>query len=60
MRCYCCNKILTTQEATRKFSSGEFTDMCNPCLNTIQDDVNTEDSLYDKEEDDSPDGRMET
>jgi hypothetical protein len=40
MRCYCCNNILTTQEATRKFKlSGEFTDMCDQCLNEIVDDT---------------------
>lgn len=40
MRCYCCNKILSSQEATRRFKeSGEFSDMCNECLNHISDDV---------------------
>ncbi len=40
MRCYCCNNILTTQEATRRFKgSGEFSDMCNKCLQTIDDEV---------------------
>lgn len=45
MRCYCCNNILTTQEATRRFKeSNSFTDMCTKCLNTIDDDVETVDS----------------
>lgn len=39
MRCYCCNKILTPQEATSKFASGDYTEMCNPCLSTIVDEV---------------------
>jgi hypothetical protein len=50
MRCYACNKILTPQESTRRFSSGEFTDMCNKCLNTIQEDVVTEEGNYDDDE----------
>jgi len=45
MRCYCCNVILTPQEATRRFvKSGEFVDMCNTCLATISDDADTKDS----------------
>lgn len=40
MRCYCCNALLTPQESTRKFKgSGEYTDMCTPCLKTIDDSV---------------------
>jgi len=40
MRCHACNVILTTQEATRKFEeSGEFVDLCNKCLSTIDGDV---------------------
>lgn len=42
MRCYACNKVLSTQESTRKFASGEYADMCNKCLGTIQEDVNTQ------------------
>jgi len=42
MRCECCNVILTPQEATRKFKgSGTYVDMCNKCLTTIDDDVDT-------------------
>lgn len=52
MRCYCCNKVLSNQESTRKFSSGEYTDMCTPCLNTIQDDVSTEEDKEIEEDDD--------
>jgi len=40
MRCQCCNKVLNTQEATRRFkASNTFVDMCNGCLSTIEDDV---------------------
>ena len=40
MRCTCCNRVLSTQESVRRFkTSGEFVDMCTPCLNTISDDV---------------------
>lgn len=52
MRCYCCNKPLSNKEATTKFSSGEFTDMCTPCLNTIQSDVQVEENLYEEGDED--------
>lgn len=40
MRCECCNKVLNTQESTRRFKdSGTFVDMCNACLFSISDDV---------------------
>lgn len=55
MRCFACNRLLNNQEATRKFSSGVFTDMCNKCLGTIEEDVSLQEDLY-KEEDDSSDG----
>lgn len=54
MRCYCCNKILSSQEATRRFQeSQEFADMCNECLSTIEVDVTDgfsgeEDNLWDE------------
>jgi len=49
MRCSCCNVVLTTQESTRKFTvSGDYVDMCNKCLRTIDDDVSyDEGSGYD-------------
>jgi hypothetical protein len=41
-RCYCCNHILKPSEATRKFKeSGVYTEMCNTCLGTIDDSVET-------------------
>lgn len=60
MRCYCCNKILTTQEATAKFAeSGNFTEMCNDCLTTIVEDVAVEDSdtAYTEESEDESSDR---
>lgn len=60
MRCYCCNKILTTQEATAKFAvSGNFTEMCNDCLGTIVEEVAVEDSdtAYTEEAEDEPSDR---
>lgn len=45
MRCYCCDNLLTPQQATRKFKeSEEYTDMCDKCLNEIVDyDLDTVD-----------------
>ena len=46
MRCFCCNVILTPSESTRKFKeSGEYVDMCNKCLLTIDEDVNYEEGM---------------
>ena len=40
MRCVACNKILSSQESTRRFKeSASFVDLCNECLETISDDV---------------------
>ncbi len=56
MRCLCCNRALTTKESVRRFSvSKEFCDMCDTCLETISDDVNTIDGKagdgdYDEED----------
>lgn len=50
MRCFCCNRVLTTQEATRRFkASGTFVDMCNTCLSTIDDEVEVTDGNTDDE-----------
>lgn len=52
-RCECCNVILTPQEATRKFKgSNTYTDMCNKCLSTISDDVETVEGCAPEEYDD--------
>lgn len=54
MRCYCCNKILSDFEATRKsVTTGEYLDMCNKCYATIKDELHAEErhDLYDGDED---------
>lgn len=51
MRCECCNVILTNQEATRKFESGVYVDMCGTCLSTIDEEVNySEGNDFDNED----------
>ena len=56
MRCECCNVVLSSQEATRKFkSSGTFVDMCNKCLSTIDDQVEFTEGYLEKDEDDLED-----
>jgi hypothetical protein len=56
MRCSCCNVILSTQESTRKFKvSGDYVDMCNKCLNTIDDDVGYTEGSYEEESEDDND-----
>ena len=53
MRCYCCNAQLSNQEATRRFTEREeFVDMCNKCLNTIDEDVDVTDGYVDDSGDD--------
>lgn len=49
MKCYCCDRILTTAESTRKFKgSGAFTDMCDTCLSTI--DADTVEGYHEEDE----------
>ena len=49
MRCVACNVILTTQESTQKFvGSGDYVDMCNKCLSTIDEDVQYSDGNDDE------------
>ena len=56
MRCYCCNKILSDQEATRRFQeSEEFVDMCNECLSTIEDEVDVSEGYTEEFGDDDED-----
>ena len=58
MRCYCCNKILSDFEATRKsVSTGEYLDMCNKCYATIKDELHAEEryDLFDGDEDELED-----
>lgn len=47
MRCFACDCALTPRQATRKFPSGEFVDLCDYCLSTI--DTPTLDSSVDEE-----------
>jgi len=54
MRCYCCDKLLSDFESTRKsVTTGEYLDMCNKCYSTIKDDLVSEEryDLYDGDED---------
>ena len=52
MRCYSCNKILSSKESVRRFKeSGDFVDLCNGCLGTISDEVDTVDGHADEEDD---------
>lgn len=51
MRCYSCNCILTPRESVRRFSeSQDFVDLCNTCLSTIDEDVDTVDGAYVEED----------
>lgn len=59
MKCYACDHILTPQEATRKFKlSGEYTDMCNQCLKTIDDEIETVDGNCVEEDNEDLDGDL--
>jgi hypothetical protein len=47
MRCIACNALLSDYEATRKSqTTGEYLDLCNHCLNDINNDL-----LYTERED---------
>lgn len=35
MRCLSCNKNLTDKEATRKYESGAFVDLCDRCIKHV-------------------------
>ena len=54
MRCYCCDKILSDFESTRKsVMTGNYLDMCNKCYSTIKDELHSEEryDLFDGDED---------
>jgi len=54
MRCYCCDKILSDFESTRKsVTTGDYLDMCNKCYATIKDELHSEEryDLFDGDED---------
>jgi len=54
MRCYACNCVLNTQAATRKFKgSGDFVDLCNKCLSTIDDEVEVTDGRVEEDDEDT-------
>lgn len=55
MKCYACDCVLTGREATRKFASGAFTDLCSGCLSTIADDVELSQAPYNGDEDEDDD-----
>lgn len=62
MRCYCCDKILSDFESTRKsVVSGDYLDMCNKCYSTIKEDLISEEryDLYDGDEDQLEDDTQE-
>ena len=51
MRCVACNCVLTDFEATRKgVNTGEYIDLCNKCLSTISEEVETIEGLASDEE----------
>ena len=52
MRCQACNVILTPVQSVRKFESGEFVDLCDKCLGTIQDQVSYDEPELPEESDD--------
>ena len=44
--------VLTPQESTRKFKvSGDYVDMCNKCLHTIDDEVQYTEGNGDEDDD---------
>ena len=51
MRCYCCNNILTPQEASAKFkASGNYTETCKKCLKTMDVPVIFPKQAFEKDE----------
>lgn len=58
MRCYCCDKLLSDFESTRKsVTTGEYLDMCNKCYSTIKDELHAEEryDLFDGDEEELED-----
>ena len=39
MKCLSCDQILNDFEATRKYNSGEYLDLCNSCYYTISNQI---------------------
>lgn len=49
MRCYCCNRLLSDYESTRKSkATGDYLDMCNKCFNTVSDDIESDEISLDE------------
>jgi hypothetical protein len=58
MRCYCCDKILSDFESTRKsVNTGDYLDMCNKCYATIKEELHAEEryDLFDGDEEELED-----
>lgn len=58
MRCYCCDKLLSDFESTRKsVNTGDYLDMCNKCYSTIKEDLHAEEryDLFDGDEEELED-----
>lgn len=58
MRCYCCDKVLSDFESTRKsVNTGEYLDMCNKCYSTIKEELHAEEryDLFDGDEEELED-----
>ena len=59
MRCYCCQRLLNDFESTRKSkTTGEYLDMCNACVASVSDQLETMDR-DDFNEGDVPDEEIE-
>lgn len=55
MRCVCCDRLLNDFESTRKSkTTGDYLDMCNGCVASVQDQLETIDRT-DLQENDVPD-----
>ena len=59
MKCCCCDRLLNDFEATRKSkTTGEYLDMCNGCVASVNDQLETIDR-EDLAEGDIPDEEIE-
>lgn len=50
MRCLACNKILNDYEATRKYSFGEYVDLCSICFTDLDIDAIAREDLCNEED----------
>ena len=59
MRCQCCDRLLNDFESTRKSkTTGDYLDMCNSCIASVADQLETLDRA-DLPEGDVPDEEIE-